>query len=130
MHIWVPPLRPIGYFLVAAVVVGFGIDGSSVVMTRLSTPDEVRKAGQAATEAVRGMPVDRRAATIAFTAAADEGRAHGLRIRPRDFRLFPDGRVELTAARTAPTLLLDHISPLSDLTRVESSATVTALPYT
>jgi hypothetical protein len=129
VHIWVPPIRPIGYFLVAAVVVGFGVDAGSVVLTRLSTPDEVREAGQAAAEAVKGMPVDRRAASMAFAAAADEGRTHGLRIRSRDFRLFPDGRVELTADRTAPTLLLDHISMLSDLTSVEASATVTALPF-
>jgi hypothetical protein len=129
VHIWVPPLRPIGYFLVAAVVVGFGIDAGSVVLTRLSTPDDVREAGQAAAEAVKGMPVDRQAATMAFAAAADEGRTYELRILPRDFRLFPDGRVELTAARTAPTLLLAHISALKDLTSVESSATVTALPF-
>ena len=126
MQIWVPPLRPIGYFLVAAVVVGFGIDAGSVVLTRLSTPDNVREAGRAAAEAVRGMPVDRQAASMAFAAAADEGRTHGLRILPEDFRLFADGRVELTAARTAPTLLLDHISLLSDLTSVESTATVTS----
>ena len=129
MHIWVPPLRPIGHFAVAAVVVGFGIDAGSVALTRLSTPDDVREAGQAAAEAVKEMPVDRQTATVAFAAAADEGRAHGLRILPRDFRLFPDGRVELTAARTAPTLLLDHISALHDLTSVESTATVTALPF-
>jgi hypothetical protein len=42
--------------------------------------------------------------------------------------LFPDGRVELTGARTAPTLLLAHISSLSDLTSAESTETVTPPP--
>jgi hypothetical protein len=115
--------------LVAAVVVGFGIDASSVALTRLSTPDDVREAGQAAAEAVQGMPVDRQSATVALAAAVDKARAHGLRILPGDFRLFPDGRVELTGDRTAPTLLIDHISPLSHLTSVESTATVTARPF-
>lgn len=129
MRIPVPPVRPIAFLLAAGAFLGVGIDAGSVALTRLSMPDDVREAGQAAVSAVEGMPTTRQTAVIALDAAAERGRAQGLMFRARHFTLYPDGRVELTASRTAPTLLLDRVTPLRHLTRVTSTATVTALPY-
>ena len=128
MHIPVPPIRPIGYLLVATAVLGFGIDAGSVAMTRLAVPDDVREAGHAAVAAVEGMPVTRQTASIALEAAAHEARPHGLKVKSKHFMLYQDGRVELTASRRAPTLLLDRISVLRHYAAVKSTATVTALP--
>lgn len=129
MLISLSPLRPIGYLLVASAVLGFGIDAGSVVLTRLSVPDEVREAGQAAAAAVEGEPATRQTAAVALAAAAEEGRPHGLEFRAKSFTLYPDGKVELTGTRTAPTLLLDYLPPLRHFTTVKSTATVTALPF-
>jgi hypothetical protein len=128
MQIPLPPIRPIGYLLVASAVLGFGIDAGSVAMTRLAVPDDVREAGHAAAAAVEGMPVTRQAATMALDAAADEARPHGLKVRKKDFTLYPDGRISVTTSRTAPTLL-DRISVLRHYTDVRSTATVAALPF-
>lgn len=129
MLISLSPLRPIGYLLVASAVLGLGIDAGSVTLTRLSVPDEVREAGQAAAAVVEGRPATRENARVALAAAAEQGRPHGLTFRAKSFTLYPDGKVELTGTRVAPTLLLDRVPSLRHLTKVKSTATVTALPF-
>ena len=123
------PIRPIGYLLAASMVIVSGIDAGSVWLTRMSVPDNVREAGQAGAAAVEGMPATQKAAAIAYEAAAEEGRPHGLKVKAKSFTLYPGGKVELTGARTAPTLLIDRIPALRHYTKVKATTTVTALPF-
>ena len=124
------PIRPLGYLVAASALVGLGIDAGSVTLTRVAIDDDVREAGQAAAEAVEGMPVDPRAASIALDAAKDKGRPHGLKVRTKSFRLNQDGTVELTGVRTAPTLLLERFEAFRHYTKVRSTQTVDARPFT
>ena len=131
MHLSVPSIGLRGLVLPAvaiALVVG-SIDAGSVVLTRLAVPDDVRTAGQAAAVAAENQPVNRQTAQVAFEAAQAEARAYGIVIRTKDFTLYPDGRVTLTASRTAPTLLLDRIEPLRHYAEVTATETVSALPF-
>lgn len=122
-------IRTIGYLLVAATLLGVGIDAGSVVLTTLSLPEQVREAGQAGSTAVEGQPVTRETARVALAAAVDEAATHGVTVPAKRFTLFPDGRVELTGARTAPTLLLERFALLRHFTRTRATETVTALPF-
>lgn len=124
MRIPALPLRLIVGVAVAIVLVLAAVDGGSVVLTRLSVPDETRSAGVAAADAVRDLPTTRQSAVRAHDEAWRAARTHGLRVLTRDFRLYPDGRVHLTATRTAPTLLLRRIPGLRDLAVVTASVTV------
>ena len=129
MLISLSPIRPIGYLLVASAFIGGGIDAGSVVLTRLTVPDQVLEAGQAAAAAVEGRQATRQNAAVAYAAASEEARPHGLKIKAKSFTLYPDGRVELTGSRTAPTLLLDRIPALRHFTHVKATTTATALPF-
>ena len=53
----------------------------------------------------------------------------GIDIKPKHFTLYPDGRVELTGVRTAPTLVLDRIGPLRHFAKVKATETVSASPW-
>ena len=129
MLISLAPIRPIGYLLVASAFIGGGIDAGSVVLTRLTVPDQVLEAGQVAAAAVEDKPATRQNAVVAFAAATEEARPHGLKIKAKSFTLYPDGKVELTGSRTVPTLLLHRIPALRHFTRVKSTTTTTALPF-
>ena len=50
-------------------------------------------------------------------------------MKAKSFTLYPDGKIELTGARTAPTLLIDRIPALRHYTQVKATKTVTALPF-
>lgn len=121
--------QAIGYLLAATLFLLALVDGGSLVLTRLAVPDDVRAAGHAAADAVVGMPATRQTVVVAYDAAAYSARKHGLSVRRKDFTVYPDGRVTLTASRTAPTLLADRVPALRNLVVVNSTATVEALPY-
>jgi len=104
-------------------------DGGSVVLTKMAVPDDTRAAGHAAAEAVVGMPTTRQTAVTAFAAAQDASSRQALSVRTKGFTLHGDGRITLTATRTAPTLVLHRIPILRDITIVSWTATVRALPY-
>ena len=123
------PIRSIAYLAIASAVIGGGIDAGSVVLTRLTVPDHVREAGQAAAQAIEGDPVNRQTARAALVAAREQAGLHGMKVRANSFTIYKDGRVTLTGAQTAPTLLLEHIAPLRHFTTVKATDTVTALPY-
>ena len=129
MRIPMLPLRPIVYLAVAGSLLGGTIDAGSVMLTRLAVPDDVRTAGHAAAAAAENKPANRQTAQLAFAAAQAEARGYGIVVSVKDFTLFPDGRVTLTAGRTAPTLLLDRIEPLRHYTEVTATETVSALPF-
>jgi hypothetical protein len=105
------------------------LDAGSLALTKASVPDDVRRAGQIAATAVQGQPATRQTARLAFDAAQAEARQHGIVVTTEDFTLYPDGRVRLTAGKTAPTLLLEHIEPLRHYADVRSTVTVETLPY-
>ena len=125
----IPGLRPLIWTALALVLTLAALDTGSVVLTRLAVPDQAREAGYAAAEAVRDQPVDRQSAQVALRAAREQAGISGNAVRARDFVLRADGRVSLTAGRTAPTLLLHRIPQLRHLARVTESVTVARLPY-
>jgi hypothetical protein len=99
------------------------------MLTKLSVPDGTVVSGYAAVAAVEGLPATKHNAVIAYTAAQAAGDELTLRIHTEGFRLYPDGRVTLTASRRAPTLVFHRLPWLRDLTLVASSNTVDPLPF-
>ena len=47
----------------------------------------------------------------------------------KNFEIYPDGSVTLTGTKTAPTLLLKHLSVFAHWARVSNTLTVAPLPY-
>ena len=129
MRISLDPIRPLIWLAVAAAILVAAIDTGAVVLARIKVPDDVKRAGLAAAVEVENEPVNQRAATIAYDAATRSARPLGIEIKPKSFTLYPDGRVELTGVRTAPTLLLDRIEPLRHLAKVKATETVSASPW-
>lgn len=122
-------LRTLMLVAVSVIIVLGAVDGGSVFLTRMAVPDEARQAGYAAAAAVAGKQATPQTVRIAYGAAREDARARNITISTKDFTLFPDGRVTLTAHRTAPTLLLHRISALSHLSEVRATVTVTAVPF-
>ena len=119
-----PPLRTLGWLLVAAVLVVVLVDAGSVALTRASVPHGVRDAGRAAAATVPDPPLTPDAAATALAAARAQARPRGLTIRRKGFTIYPDGRVTLTGSRRAPTLLLCHVDALRRLAEVSATETV------
>ena len=129
MSLLLAPLRGLAACTVALGAVALTVDAGSVVWARAAVPGEVRDAGRAAAEAVAELPRQRRVVELAHRAASDEAQLRGLTVARSDFALLPDGRVRLRASRTAPTLLLDRLPRLRELTEVEASAVVAPASY-
>jgi hypothetical protein len=125
----ISPLRSLAALVTATVVVLGAVDAGSIALTKASVPDDVRRAGQVAASAVKGQPATRQTARLAFDAAQTEARKHGIVVSTEDFTLYPDGRVTLTAGKTAPTLLLHRVEMLSGYADVHSTVTVEPSPY-
>lgn len=115
--------------LAAAIFLVSLVDGGSVLLTEMSVPDDTTAAGRAAAQAVEELPATRQNVVVAFEAAQAAAAGDSLKVRTKDFMLFPDGEVSLTASRTAPTLVFHRLPWLRDLTVVTSTATVSALPF-
>jgi len=105
------------------------IDGGSVVLTSLSVPDDTAAAGQAGAAAVEGVPPAERSVITAFDAAQTAGTGNSLRVHTKDFMLYRDGRVSLTASRVAPTLVFHRLAWLRDRAVVTSSTTAQPMPF-
>ena len=125
-----PSRCALGYVLVAAFLLVALIDGGSVVLTSLSVPDDTGAAGLAAAAAVEGEPATERAAITAFKAAQLAGAGDSLRVHTKDFVLYPDGRVSLTASRVAPTLMFHRLPWFRDRAVVTATTTAQPLPFT
>jgi hypothetical protein len=106
-----------------------GIDAGSVALTRMALADDAREAGHTATELVGHATPTQPLADAALLAAREEARAHGVIVRRKGFTIYPDGRVTLTAAKEAPTLLLGRVGALRHFTEVRTTVTVEPLPY-
>ncbi len=115
--------------LAAATVLVALIDGGSVLLTEMSVPDDTTAAGQAGAQAVEELPATRQNVVIAFEAARAAAAENSLRVHTKNFTLFPNGEVSLTASGTAPTLVFHRLPWFRDLTVVASTATVSALPF-
>ena len=115
--------------LVSTVIVLSAIDGGSIFLTRMSVPDAALNAGYVAAAAAKGQPTTRGTALVAYRAAREDGKKRHLHIRAKDFTLYPDGKVKLTATRTARTLILHRFSASSHLAEVSATVTVSALPF-
>jgi len=124
-----PSGSPLWGLLAAATLLVALIDGGSVVLTEMSVPDDTTAAGQAGAQAVEELPATRQNVVIAFEAARAAAAGDSLKVRTKDFRLFPNGEVSLTASRTAPTLVFHRLPWFRDLTVVTSTATVSTLPF-
>jgi hypothetical protein len=115
--------------LVSAVIVLSAVDGGSIFLSRMSVPDAALNAGYVAAAAAKGQPTTRGTALVAYRAAREDGRKRDLQIRTKNFTLYPDGKVKLTATRTARTLVLHRIPAWSHWADVSATVTVSALPY-
>lgn len=129
MSVLMNALRALAFVVVAALLTGAAVDGGSIVLTRLSVPDDAADVGHAAAANTEGQPATQQTAVVAFDAARRAAAPLGVRVRPDDFTLYPDGRVTVTATRTAPTLLLHRLPLLHDVATVTATETVAALPY-
>ena len=128
------PALPIGLrglvMLAAAVVFTLAVvDAGSIILTRMSVPDDVRSIGHTAAAAAADKPVTRQTARQAFESAQADARGYGIEVSTEDFTLYPDGRVRLTAGKTAPTVLLDRVEALRHLAEVRTTVTVDKLPF-
>ncbi len=112
-----------------AVPVIAAIDGGSLGYARLAADDNARKAGSAATEAIRGRPLTEQTALTAYRAASAAAERSGATVAKRDFAVHGDGSVTLTLARTAPALVLDRLPFLDHPTAVTATVTVEPSVY-
>lgn len=126
---FLPSLRALVWLFAAAFLVLGAVDGGSVFLTRMSVPDEARRAGYAAAAAVADEEATPQTVRVAFDAARENARGRNISISTKSFILYADGRVSLTARRTAPTLLLHRISALRHFAEVRATVTVTAVPF-
>jgi hypothetical protein len=124
-----PSRSAFAYLLAAAFLLIALIDGGSVVLTSLSVPDHTAAAGQAAAAAVEGEPATKQSAITAFEAGQLAGTTNSLRVHTKDFVLYPDGRVSLTASRVAPTLVFHRLPWFRDRAVVTSTTTAQPLPF-
>jgi hypothetical protein len=125
----IPFLRPLILFVLAGVLLLAAVDGGSILLTRMAIPDAAKQVGYAAAVAVENRPATRENAIVALRAARDDAENRDLIITNKGFTLYPDGRVKLTARRTAPTLVLKRLSSFSDMADVSVTVTVDALPF-
>ena len=121
--------RTLVWLFVSGILLLGLIDGGSVFLTRVSVPDAARNAGYAAARAAENQPLTRRTVLVAYNAARDDGEKRNLKIKTKNFTLYPDGKVKLTASRTASTLVLRRIPSWSHWADVSATVTVSALPY-
>ena len=122
-------LRSLG-LLIAVAVVLLAVDGGSVMLTRMSEPDDVRTAGYAAAALAKEGPATRQTAVSALQVAQQSADGHDVTVHSKNFTIYPDGRVTLTGTKTAPTILLHRLSFLSHFAEVSTTVTVEPLPYT
>ena len=122
-------LRSIGLLALFAAVL-LAVDGGSVMLTRMSEPDDVRTAGYKAAEVAKAGPTVRQVALNALATARQDADTHDITVPSKGFAIYPDGRVTLTGTKTAPTILLHRLSFLRHFAEVSTTVTVEPLPYT
>lgn len=130
MRFPLPPLRGLAMLSLAIGFLLAVIDGGSVVLTKMSSPDDVRAAAYVAAAAAERQPTTPRTARTAYDAAVADAKHYGITIRTKGFTIYPDGRVTLTGVKTAPTIFLYRVAALRGFAEVSTTVTVEPLPYT
>jgi hypothetical protein len=115
--------------VLAALVAVLALDGGSVVLTKMSSADDIKHAGHEAASVAKTGPATQRTAVAALAVARQDAEAHGIDVEDKGFTIYPDGRVTLTGTKTAPTLLMEHLRPFSHLIHVSTTLTVEPLPF-
>ena len=113
----------------ALVLAVLAVDAVSIVLTRMSSHDDVQQAGYQAASVAKNGPATRQTAVAALSAAERDAEPHQITVQGKDFTIFPDGSVTLTGTKTAPTLLMKHLSVFDHLTHVSTTVTVEPLPF-
>ncbi|WP_139977528.1 hypothetical protein [Nocardioides litoris] len=96
------------------------LDVGSVVLTRMRVDDDLKSAGFAGATAIQNQPVSTASAQAAYGAAAAQLNA-GESIVRESFAVRADGGITLTVRRTAPTVVMKHLSFLDGFTQVEDT---------
>lgn len=130
MRIPLPPLRGLVMMAFAVGFVLVAIDGGSVVLTKMSSPDDVRSIAHVAAATAERQPTTPRTARAAYDAAVADAKQYAITVHTKGFTIYPDGRVTLTGVKTAPTIFLDRVAALRGLADVSTTVTVEPLPYT
>jgi hypothetical protein len=108
-------------------------DLGSVVVVRMTVPDDAAEAGRAGVQAI-GFNVLSNAATpqnaqAAYEAASSVAKLHRQEVDPKTFTVFKDGSVHLTVTRTAPTVLFKRLPGFRALTSTQTTTTVAPVQY-
>ncbi len=106
--------------VVLGVVGVLGFDAISLGTTTFTAEDHAQTAARAAADAFASGKDLQKAYDAALAAVVADGDT----IEAPTFAVAPDGAVTLTLHRTASTLLIEKVSPISDW--ADMSATVTA----
>lgn len=119
--------RALRVSLVVAVLITGLWDAGASFLNRLTAQDAVRAAGRAAVQVTDGQRVLNdatvaRAFVEADLIATDRGGSI-VPDGPDAFRVAPDMSVTLTMTRTAPTLIFQHIGPLTRFAQARESWT-------
>lgn len=108
-------------------------DLGSVVVVRMTVPDDAAEAGRAGVQAIsydlRAGAATAQNAEIAYEAAANVAKLHRQEVDPKSFTVYKDGSVHLTVTRTAPTVLFKRLPGLRAITSTETSTTVAPAHY-
>ncbi|KQW46035.1 hypothetical protein ASC77_19235 [Nocardioides sp. Root1257] len=113
----------------ALVLVVLAIDTGSVVLTKMSSHDDVQQAGYQAAAIAKQGPASRQTAVVALAAAERDAEPHGITVASKGFTIYPDGSVTLTGTKTAPTLLMKHVGAFDRVIHVSTTLTVAPLPF-
>lgn len=105
--------------VVLAVLGLLAFDGISLVRARFVTEDRAQVAARAAAATYRsGKDLQK-----AYDAALAEVLADGASIDPESFAIAPDGAVTLTLRTTAPTMVIEKVSPIREWADVATTVT-------
>jgi hypothetical protein len=107
--------------LAAMGLVGFEL--LSVGVTHVTVAD----IGNGSADAAQTAYAIQRNAATAYTAAEAFAKESGAHIPKRSFTVNPDGSMQFTVVKTAPTLVLRRIGPLAHLAVVEYSVDAPSL---
>jgi hypothetical protein len=109
--------------LILVILVWPAIEAGSWFMARVQLDDDAANAAVTAADAVSGKPLNGQTAETAYRVASQELQASGGgEVDPRSLRLLKDGTVRFTAHRSAPSLLLGHLSWTRELMDVSVDA--------
>ncbi len=122
-HVHVPGRRLLSVAPLAALAIVIAADFGSVALVKLTAEDHAGEAARAGMSTIQDVRTPTpQVAQNAFDAASAVADMHDLTIDEQTFVVRAGGTVELTAHRTAPTMLFKHLPGLRGLTENTVSA--------